>query len=58
MHQIGATGAAREHHRRLREGREGSPYRNATAVPRTRLRMVRVPGGFAYVEERSITERS
>ena len=62
MHQIEAAGAAHEHHRRPREGREGPPYpaahRGATAVPRARLRVVRVPGGFAYVEERPGMERS
>jgi hypothetical protein len=62
MHQIEATEAAREHHRWPREINEGSPYpsahRGTTAVPRARLRVVRVPGGFAYVEERHVTERS
>jgi hypothetical protein len=58
MYQLNETGVRRE----LREGSGEVPRlsarRNDKGRSETRLRVVRVPGGFAFVEERPGTRRS
>ena len=62
MHQLEDVEVPRGHHRRSLDGREGSPRPSGFPVRRAgsevRLRVVRVPGGFAYVADRPVRERS
>jgi hypothetical protein len=57
MHQLKDAEVPREHHRRSR-GSRGKLSASRSAGSKARLRVVRVPGGFAYVEERPVMERS
>jgi hypothetical protein len=58
MYQLNETGVRRG----LREGSGEVPRvsarRNENGRSETRLRVVRVPGGFAFVEDRPDTRRS
>jgi hypothetical protein len=62
MHRLRDAEVVSEHHRRPHDGREDSPHsserRSGRALSQIRLRVVRVPGGFAYVEDKPAAERS
>jgi hypothetical protein len=52
MYQLNETEIWREqHHELLREAEHHTARRNQRIRPYTGLRVVRVPGGFAYVDE-------
>ncbi len=59
MYQISEADVRRERRYKLPEGSGRVPRltarRNEKGRPETRLRVVRVPGGFAFVEDRSAT---
>ncbi len=59
MYQLNETGMPRENRRELPEGSANAPRlaarRNGSGA---RLRHERVPGGFAFVADRSATEGS
>jgi hypothetical protein len=62
MYQLNVTGMRRERRHELPEGSGNVPRlsarRNETGRSETRLRVVRAPGGFAFVEDKSATEDS
>jgi hypothetical protein len=61
MYQLNGAETWREHRRELLREAEGeriAARQNATGRSDARLRVVRVPGGFAFVEDGSATERS
>ena len=58
MHRLKDAEVPGEHHRLSRDAREVSARRSGMAGSEVRLRVVRVPGGFAYVGERPVVERS
>jgi len=58
MYQLNETEIWREqHHELLRETEHHTARRNQRIRPYTGLRVVRVPGGFTYVNEGSTTAR-
>jgi hypothetical protein len=61
MYQLNETETWREHRReslRENEGERRASRQNGTGRSDARLRVVRVPGGFAFVEDRPDTRRS
>jgi hypothetical protein len=63
MYQLNVRGMRRERRHELPEGSGNvgrlSAHRNETRRSETRLRVVRAPGGFAFVEDKtSATEGS
>ena len=59
MYQLNETGVRPERRYELQEGSGNAPpravRRNGTIRQESRLRVVRVPGGFAFVEDGSAT---
>ena len=55
MYQLNETGVRRELPERSGEVPRPSARRNETCRSETRLRVVRVPGGFAFVEDKPDT---
>ena len=59
MYQLNETEMRREHRRELPEGSANVPRLAARQTgSEASLRVVRAPGGFAFVADRSATERS
>jgi hypothetical protein len=60
MYQLNETDVRREHHHESLEGsgdlQRASARRNGTDLSYTRLQVVRVPGGFAFVEDKPATD--
>jgi hypothetical protein len=58
MYQLNETGVRRGLPEGSREVPRHAARRNENGRSETRLRVVRVPGGFAFVEDRPDTRRS